>query len=115
MQPAQTVRTRSPEKIAAERRRIVDAARQNSEQTIRELAQRSGVTYHFAWEALRDAGVHVRAGKPGRPKKTGNTDRVSAATAARKRQMPVNRTRVSQDTARWSHHAGTVGGAEQSL
>ncbi len=49
-----------------QRQRIVGAAREDPEQTTRELAQRFGVTYHFAWNALRHAGVRVRADKPGR-------------------------------------------------
>jgi hypothetical protein len=54
----------------AERGRIVAAARHNAEQTTRELAERFGVTYYFAWKALRDADVHVRVDKHGHRRRT---------------------------------------------
>lgn len=60
-QPTGRVRPRAPE-LDERDQRIVAAARADLGQTTRELADRCGVTYQVAWNALREANVRVRPG-----------------------------------------------------
>jgi hypothetical protein len=52
------VRPRAPE-LDERDQRIVAAARADPGQTMQELADRCGVSYQIAWNALRDANVRV--------------------------------------------------------
>jgi hypothetical protein len=64
-QPAVRVRPRAPE-LDQRDERIVAAARADLGQTTQELADRCGVSYQVAWNALRQAHVRVRPGYPRR-------------------------------------------------